>query len=148
MYIYVCVYVYICVCVYVYIYIRFNYFSVYEYTVAVQMILYSFHVVVGNWILVPLLAPVNPIHSGQPRTLWSTPLAKSLLALAQRLIYKYTVDTDTLLLTCLKDVRSRQVVVSHHMVAGISTQDLQGQCSYPLSHLTSTMKYIFKSYWL
>jgi hypothetical protein len=34
-------------------------FYVYEYTVAVQMVV-SHHVIVGNWILGPLLAPVNP----------------------------------------------------------------------------------------
>jgi hypothetical protein len=36
---------------------------------------------------------------------------------------------------------SLQVVVSHHMVAGIWTQDLwkSSQCSYPLSHLASPL---------
>ena len=38
-------------------------FYVYEYTVAVQMVV-SLHVVVGNWILGPLLALVNSAHSG------------------------------------------------------------------------------------
>jgi hypothetical protein len=42
---------------------------------------------------------------------------------------------------------SLQVVVSHHMVAGIWTQDHQksSQCSYPLSHLVSPINYIFMS---
>ena len=45
---------------------------------------------------------------------------------------------------CLLQV-SKWVVVSHHVVAGIWTQDLQknSQCSYPLSHLTSPMRNIF-----
>jgi hypothetical protein len=53
------------------------------------------------------------------------------------IIYKYTVAV----FRCAK--RGHQVslwvVVSHHVVAGNRTQDLQksSQCSYPLSHLTS-----------
>jgi hypothetical protein len=37
------------------------------------------------------------------------------------------------------------MVVSHHLVAGIWTQDLQkrSQCSYPLSHLSSPLSYRF-----
>jgi hypothetical protein len=37
------------------------------------------------------------------------------------------------------------MVVSHHVVAGISTQDLQksSQCSYPMSHLTCPQKLAF-----
>jgi hypothetical protein len=38
------------------------------------------------------------------------------------------------------------VVVSHHVVAGIWTQDLgkSSQCSYPLSHLSSPPPFFFK----
>jgi hypothetical protein len=38
-----------------------------------------------------------------------------------------------------------QMVVSHHVVAGIWTPDLRksSQCSYPLSHLTSPQADIF-----
>ena len=37
----------------------------------------------------PLLPLVNPTHSGLPRSLWSTLLPQSLLALAHRFIYYY-----------------------------------------------------------
>jgi hypothetical protein len=57
-----------------------NLFYVCEYTVAVQMVV-SLHVFVGNGIY------RTSAHSGWPRSLRSTPLSQSLLALAQRFIY-------------------------------------------------------------
>ena len=68
----------------------------------------------------------------------STLLAQSLLAPAQRfIIQKYTVAV-------FRHARkghqiSLWVVMSHHVVAGIWTQELQksNQSSYPLSHLSS-----------
>ena len=88
----------------------------------------SLHMVVGNWILGPLLALVNPTHSGGPHSLRP----------------KYTVAVFR------HTRRGRQislwVVVSHHVVAGIWTQDdLQksSQCSYLLSHLSSPFFFFF-----
>ena len=58
-------------------------------------------------------------------------------------LYKYTVAD----FRCTR--RGRQiplrVVVSHHVVAGIWTQDLRksSRCSYPLSHLTSPHIWLF-----
>jgi hypothetical protein len=101
-------------------------FYIYEYTVAVQMVV-SLHVVVRNWIF------TTSAQSGQPRSLQSTALAQ-----AQRfiIIHKYTVAV----FRCTR--RGRQiswVVVSHHVVAGNWTQDLwkSSWCSYPPSHLAS-----------
>ena len=96
---------YVCVC------------YVCEYTIAVQMVV-SFHVVVGNWILGPLLqsAPLTQTCSLRPKDLFI-------------IIYKYTVAVFR------HTRRGRQislrVVVSHHVVAGIWTQDLwkSSQCS-------------------
>ena len=93
----------------------------------------SLHVVVGNWIL-------TSACSCQP-----TPLIQSLLALAQRfiIIHKFTVADFW------HTRRGRQislwVVVSHHVVAGIWTQDLWkgSQCSCPLSHLSSPWHVFF-----
>jgi hypothetical protein len=74
----------------------------------------SLHVVIGNWILGPLLAPVNPARSHSP--CW--PRSKDLFII----IHKYTVATFR------RTRKGRQisfrVVVSHHVVAGIWTQDL------------------------
>jgi hypothetical protein len=50
----------------------------------------SLNVVVGNWVLGPLLTLVNPSPSSWPHLLRSTPLAQSLLPLVQRFIYYYT----------------------------------------------------------
>jgi hypothetical protein len=101
-------------------------FYVYEYTVAVQMVV-SLPVVVGNWILGPLLSPVNSAHSSWPWLL----RPKDLFII----INKYTVTVFR------QNKRGHQislpVIVSHHVIDGIWTQDLQKstQCSYPLSHL-------------
>jgi hypothetical protein len=96
--------------------------------VAVQMVV-SLHVAVGNWILRPLLSPVNPTHSGGPLSLQP----KDLFII----IHKYTV-------AAFRHTRRGhqiplQMVVSHHVVAGIWTQDLQksSQCSEPLNHLAA-----------
>jgi hypothetical protein len=104
---------------------RFIYlFYVYDYTVAKQVVV-SFHVVVGDWILGPLLTLVNPC-SLSPCLLWP-----------KDLLHKYAVAV----FRCTR--RGRQfplwVAVSHHVDAGIWTQDLQksSQCSYPLNHLVS-----------
>jgi hypothetical protein len=71
-------------------------------------------------------------HLGQPCSLQST-----LLDLTQRFIYYYTVAV----FRCTRRGHqiSLQVVVSHHMVAGIWIPDLRksSQCSYLLSHLSS-----------
>jgi hypothetical protein len=55
------------------------------------------------------------------------------------IIHKYTVAV--FICTRRGHQISLQVVVSHHVVAGIWTQDLRknSQCSYPLSHLTSPL---------
>ena len=58
-------------------------FYVYEYTVAVQMVV-SLHVA-GCW----ELNFRTSAHSGKPRSLWLTLLTQSLLALAQRFIFYY-----------------------------------------------------------
>jgi hypothetical protein len=89
----------------------------------------SFHVVVGIEFLRPLLAPVNSTVnpcSLQPIDLFN-------------IIHKYTAAV-------FRRTRrwcqiSLQVIVSHHVVAGIWTQDLRkrSQCSYWLSHLASPL---------
>jgi hypothetical protein len=79
----------------------------------------SLHVIVGNWILGPLLAPVGPTCSSQlcslsPCSLW----AKDLFII----IHKYTVAVFRR--TRRGRQISLQVVVSHRVVAGISNQVL------------------------
>jgi hypothetical protein len=94
---------------------RFIYFMYVEYTVAVQIVV-SFHVVVVNWILGPLLTLVNPACSNQ--LYWLSPCSlrsKDLFII----IHKYTVAD-------LRHSRrghqiSLWMVVSHHVVAGIWT---------------------------
>ena len=80
--------------------------------------------VVGNWSF------RTSARSGQ-----SIPLASTQRFII--IIYKYTVAV----FRCATRGHqiSLQVVVSHHVVAGIWTQDLwkSSQCSYPLSHLAS-----------
>jgi hypothetical protein len=62
---------------------RFIYlFNVYEYTVAVQMVV-SLHVVVGNYMF------RTSARSSQQCSLWFAVLIQSLLAPAQRFIYYY-----------------------------------------------------------
>jgi hypothetical protein len=73
-------------------------------------------------------------HSGRPCSLNPCFLRPKDLFIV---IHKYTiVDFRHTKRWCQISVR---VVVSHHVVAGIWTQDLQkgSQCSYPMSHLTS-----------
>jgi hypothetical protein len=91
------------------------------------------------FVLGPLLTLVNSFQSHllSPWSLWP----KDLFIL----IHKYTVAV-------FRRTRrgyqiSLRVVVSHHVVAGIWTQDLRksSQCSYPLSHLTSPFLFIFKT---
>ena len=87
-------------------------FNVCEYTVAIQMVV-SLHVVAGNWIL------RTSAHSSQLCSLSPSSLRpKDLLII----INKYTVAV----FRCTR--RGHQislwVVVSHHVVAGIWTQDL------------------------
>ena len=95
-------------------------FYVYEYTVQIVV---SLHVVVGNWIF------RISARSSQPHSLRSRDLFI--------IISKYTVAVFRR--TRKGHQISLQVVVSHHEVAGIWTQDLRksSQCSYPLSHLAS-----------
>jgi hypothetical protein len=68
----------------------------------------NLHAVVGNF-LGPLLTPVSPDCSGQPRSLRS----KDLFII----IHKYTV-ADFIHTRRGRQI-SLQVVVSHHVVAGI-----------------------------
>jgi hypothetical protein len=77
----------------------------------------------------PLPTLVNPARSGRPTRFWS----KDLFII----IHKYTVAVFRY--TRRGHQISLRVVVSHHVVAGIWTQDLwkSSQCSYLLSHLTS-----------
>jgi hypothetical protein len=131
-------------------------FYVYEYTVDVQMVV-SLHVVVGNWILGPLLTPVNPAHCGQPHSLspYSIWLKDLFIIICKytaaifwhtrrgRQISLWVVVSHHVVIVFRHTRRGHQIllqmVVNHHVVAGIWTQDLQksSQCSYPLSHLTS-----------
>jgi hypothetical protein len=103
----------------------------------------SLHVVVGNWILGPLFAPVNPTCSGQlsllsPWSLWP----KDLFII----IHKYTTAVIG------RARRGHQIrlrmVVSHHVVPGICTQDFwkSSQCSYLLSHLTTPLRFVLRGY--
>jgi hypothetical protein len=96
---------------------------------ALQMVV-SFHVIVGNWILGPLLSLVNPARSLQPKDLFII-INKYIVA-----VFRHTRKGHWI---------SLQVVVSHHVVAGNWTQDLQksNQCPYLLSHLTSPRKDYF-----
>jgi hypothetical protein len=99
-----------------------NLFYVWEYTVAVQMVV---SLLCGCW----ELNFRTSAHTGQPCLLRPRDLFI--------ILHKYTVAD-------FKHTRrghqiSLRVVVSHHVVTGIWTQDLQknSQCSYPLSHLAS-----------
>jgi hypothetical protein len=92
----------------------------------------------GIELLGPLLGPVNPAHSGRP------PLAQVSPCLLQPkdlfiIIHKYTVADFRH--TRRGSQISLKVVVSHHVVVGIWTQDLQksSQYSYMLSPLTSPL---------
>jgi hypothetical protein len=88
----------------------------------------SLHVVVGNWIF------RTSARSGQPRSL----CPKDLF-----IIHKYTVAVFRH--TRRRCQISARVVVSHHVVAGIWTQNLRKSSlrSYPLSHLTSPLCVLF-----
>jgi hypothetical protein len=103
-------------------------FIVYEYTVAIQVDV-SLHVVAGIWIF------RTCAHSGQPRSLSPCLLQPKNVFI---IIHKCTVAD-------FRHARrgrqtSLRVVVIHHVVAVIWTQDLwkSSQCSYPLNHLAST----------
>jgi hypothetical protein len=98
----------------------------------------SLHVVVGNWIFLKTSA-----HSGQLclLSLWLL-WPKDLFII----IHKYIVAV-------FRHARrgcqvSLWVVVNHHVVSGIWTQDLwkSSQFSYPLSHLTSLSITFIKIY--
>ena len=100
-------------------------FNVYEYTVAVQMV----------WAFMWLLGIEfrTSARSGWPKYLFI-------------IIYKYTVAV----FRCTRRGRqiSLQVVVSHHVVAGIWIQDLRksSQCFYLLSHRASPLSASFILY--
>jgi hypothetical protein len=99
-----------CCCFVLFVFkIYFILFYACEYTVAVQMVV-SLHVVVRNWILGPLLAPVGPACSG--------PKIYLLLYISYLQMHQ-------------KRASSLITVVSHHVVAGIWTQGLRksSQCS-------------------
>jgi hypothetical protein len=92
-----------------------------------------------------LLAPVNTAHSGRPHLLSPCSLQPKDSFI---IIHKYTIaDFRCTRRGCQI---SLWVVVSHHVVAGIWTQDLgkSSQCSYPLSHLTSPWKKSLKKKYL
>jgi hypothetical protein len=104
------------------------------YTVSIQMVV-SLHVVVRNWIF------RTSTRSHPPHSLWSAllTLASPCLLWPKDLfiiIHKYTVAD----FRCTRRgwQISLRVVVSHHVVAGMWTLDLQkiGQFSYRLSHIT------------
>ena len=88
----------------------------------------------GVEFLGPLLTLVGPARSSRLCSLSPCLLQPKDLFI---ILHKYTVADFR------RTRRGRQislwVVVSHHVVAGIWTQDLwkSSQCSYPLSHLTS-----------
>jgi hypothetical protein len=104
----------------------------------------SLRVVVGllgcGWLLGPLLVPPGLACSGQPRSLSPCSLQPKDSFI---IINRYTVT----LFRCTRSECqiSLWVVVSHHVVAGIWTQDLWkgSQCSYQLSHLASPILCIF-----
>jgi hypothetical protein len=104
-------------------------------TVAVQMV-----VVVGDWIF-RTSACSDQLHSLSPYVL--RPKGSFII------IHKYTVADFWH--TRRGRQTSLQVVVSHHVFAGIWTQDLQKSslCSYPLSHLASPWLFflcVFREY--
>jgi hypothetical protein len=105
------------------IYISFYFLKIYLFiyllciwlhTVAVPIVV-SLHLVVGNWLLGPLLARVNPARSVAA----SSRPKKDLFII----INKYTVAVFRR--TRRGHQSSLWVVVSHHVVAEIWTQDLQ-----------------------
>jgi hypothetical protein len=94
------------------------------------------------------LLEIEFAHSSQPRSLqWVS------LSLSGPKIYLFIIINKSTVpgLRCTR--RGQQislwVFMSHHVVAGFWTQDLQksSQCSYPLSHLASP-HFLFSSVWL
>jgi hypothetical protein len=114
----------------------------YTYTVVLQMIV-NLHVFVGNWSF------RTSALSSQPCSLQSALLALVISAPSNPaccllwpkdlfiIIYKYSVAVFRL---ARRGCQILFVLVNHYVVAGIWTDDLwkSSQCSYPLSHLTSS----------